>query len=426
MKKTPLLIPLLLLVVLSSTGCLPTAGELPTAAPVEPTPTFTPILQPIEPPTTEPTATPTEIPLPTETPIPQAEVLPDPAGYAFAPYLQNLDQPLFLTHAGDGSGRVFILLKNGRIAIAQDGVLLPRLFLDIRGQVGALASERGLLGLAFHPDYAHNGFFYVDYTDMNGDTTVSRFQVSPDPDLADAGSEHVLLRIAQPYGNHNGGMLAFGPDGYLYIGTGDGGSGGDPLGNAQNPNALLGKILRLDVDAGDPYAIPEGNTLGGRPEIWALGLRNPWRFSFDRATGDLYVGDVGQNLWEEIDFLPAGIAGGLNLGWNYYEGTHAYQGAPPAGASFYPPILEYGHDGGNCSVTGGYVYRGSLADWQGVYLFGDYCTSTVWAALPDASGAWQAQVVFYLPGRVASFGEDENGELYAVELGGDIYKLSSR
>jgi glucose/arabinose dehydrogenase len=282
------------------------------------------------------------------------------------------------------------------------------------------------LGLAFHPDYAQNGYFYVNYTDLNGDTVVSRFETSPDPNLADADSERVLLRISQPYANHNGGMLAFGSDGYLYIGTGDGGSGGDPQGNAQNSDSLLGKILRLDVDSGEPYTIPNGNAPVGQPEIWAVGLRNPWRFSFDRATGDLFIGDVGQNQWEEIHFMPRGILGGVNLGWDYYEGTHAYEGDPPADTSFLPPILEYSHDGGNCSVTGGYVYRGSLPEWQGVYLFGDYCSGTVWMALPDISGTWRAEEAFRLPVRLASFGEDEKGELYAVDLSGDIYRLTAR
>jgi glucose/arabinose dehydrogenase len=426
MKKTQILIPLLLFIVIIAAGCLPTAEDAATVIPVERTPTFTPTVQPTPPPPPQPTQTPAVLPTATQAPIPRAPSLPDPAGYTFTPYLKNVDQPLYLTHAGDGSGRVFIVLKNGRVLAAQDGELLPQLFLDIRGRVDGSSSERGLLGLAFHPDYAQNGYFYVNYTDPNGDTVVSRFETSPDPNLADADSEQVLLRIGQPYANHNGGMLAFGPDGYLYIGTGDGGSGGDPQGNAQNPDSLLGKILRLDVDSGEPYAIPDGNAPVGGAEIWAVGLRNPWRFSFDRATGDLFIGDVGQNQWEEIHFMPAGILGGVNLGWDYYEGTHVYEGEPPANASFLAPILEYSHDGGNCSVTGGYVYRGSLAEWQGMYLFGDYCSGTVWMALPDLSGTWRAEEVFRLPVRLASFGEDENGELYAVDLSGDIYRLYAR
>lgn len=425
MKKIPLFIPLLILAAFSLAGCLPTAATSATVMAVERTPTFTPTVEPTEPP--QPMDTPTKIPSPTTTPILQVEILPDPAGYAFTPFLENLDQPLYLTHAGDGSGRVFIVLKNGRVLVAQDDALLPQLFLDIRRRVDGGPSERGLLGLAFHPDYAQNGLFFVNYTDLNGDTVVSRFEVSPDPNQADPDSESILLKIDQPYANHNGGMLAFGADGYLYIGMGDGGSGGDPQGNAQNPSSLLGKILRLNVDTGQPYAIPDGNAPNALPEIWALGLRNPWRFSFDRITGDLFIGDVGQNAWEEIHFMPAGILGGANLGWNYYEGTHAYEGVPPANVNFLPPILEYRNDGKNCSVTGGYVYRGtSLPDWQGVYLFGDYCSGTIWAALPDFSGTWHGEEVFRLPVRLASFGEDEDGELYVIDLSGDIYQLTAR
>jgi len=212
---------------------------------------------------------------------------------------------------------------------------------------------------------------------------------------------------------------------YLYIGMGDGGSAGDPQGYAQNPNTLLGKMLRLDVDSRTPYSIPAGNAPDGLPEIWALGVRNPWRFSFDRATGDLLIGDVGQNAWEEIHILPAGILGGLNLGWDYYEGTHALEGSPPADANLIFPVIEYQHTGGNCSVTGGYTYRGAqFPDWQGVYLYGDYCTGRVWGAIPDANGNWQTAQLFSVQAAIASFGEDENGELYLVDLGGTIYTLA--
>jgi glucose/arabinose dehydrogenase len=222
-------------------------------------------------------------------------------------------------------------------------------------------------------------------------------------------------------------MIAFGADGFLYIGMGDGGSGGDPQGNAQNPDTLLGKILRIDVDSGTPYGIPAGNAPGGRPEIWALGVRNPWRFSFDRATGDLLIGDVGQNQWEEIDILPAGILGGINLGWDFYEGMNIYEGTPDAESSFVFPVIEYGHGGGNCSVTGGYTYRGSqLPEWQGVYLFGDYCSGAVWGAIPDASGDWQTAHLFTVPANLSSFGEDENGEIYLLDLKGTIYKLTRK
>ena len=335
---------------------------------------------------------------------------------------------MFLTHAGDGSGRIFVIEKVGRILIFEDGTRRDAAFLNIAGEVNSQDSERGLLGLAFHPNYPETPYFYVNYTDLSGTTVVSRFQVSADdPNLADPNSEKVLLKISQPFANHNGGMIAFGPDGYLYIGMGDGGSGGDPQGNAQNPQSLLGKMLRIDVDNGDPYATPADNAPNALPEIWALGVRNPWRFSFDRATGDLLIGDVGQNAWEEIDFLPAGISSGLNLGWNYYEGTHEFQGQPSAELQFVSPIFEYSHSGGQCSVTGGYVYRGQALDaWQGVYLFGDYCAGVVWGALQGADGSWQIQEMFSVGQPIASFGEDEDGEVYLVSLSGTILKLVSQ
>ena len=359
--------------------------------------------------------------------IPQVESLPDPDRYSWSVFANGLDRPLFLTHAGDQSGRIFVVEKAGRILIFKDGVQLAEPFLDIVRLVNSQSSERGLLGLAFHPSYAENGQVFVNYTDLNGNTVVARYQVSDDENRADPNSQEILLNISQPYSNHNGGMIAFGPDGFLYIGMGDGGSGGDPQGNAQNPNALLGKILRIDVDSGSPYGFPPGNAPGGRPEIWALGVRNPWRFSFDRVTGDMLIGDVGQNQWEEIDILPAGILGGINLGWDFYEGTHPYEGTPPEGNSFIFPVIEYQHGGGTCSVTGGYVYRGSLLpDWQGVYLFGDYCTGTVWGALPDSSGNWQTNQLFDLQASLSSFGEDEKGEIYLIDLGGTIYKLTGK
>ena len=397
-------------------------GSPPTSVPatVTPPPTITDTATPES---QEATQTP-QAAQPTTEAIPQVESLPNPEGYTWSVFASGLDRPLFLTHAGDQSGRIFVVEKTGRILIFKDGVQLAEPFLDIVRLVNSQSSERGLLGLAFHPNYAENGQFFVNYTDLNGDTVVARYQVSNDENRADPNSQEILLNISQPYSNHTGGMIAFGPDGYLYIGMGDGGSGGDPQGNAQSPNTLLGKILRIDVDGGTPYGIPDGNAPGGRPEIWALGVRNPWRFSFDRATGDMLIGDVGQNQWEEIDILPARILGGINLGWNFYEGTHPYTGTPPEGNNFIFPVIEYQHAGGTCSVTGGYVYRGSLLpDWQGVYLFGDYCTGTVWGALPDSSGNWQTEQLFDLQASLSSFGEDENGELYLIDLGGTIYTL---
>lgn len=359
----------------------------------------------------------------TEMPSGRRENIPNPSSYRWAEFATGLDRPLYLTHAGDGSNRIFVVEKSGRILVFENGTRLAEPFLDIQEKVNSRDSERGLLGLAFHPNYEENGAFYVNYTDRNGDTVVARYLVSEDRNIADPGSQKILLNISQPYANHNGGMIAFGPDGFLYIGMGDGGSGGDPQGNAQNPDTLLGKILRIDVDGGDPYSIPIDNTQAGLPEIWALGLRNPWRFSFDRATGELFIGDVGQNQWEEIHRLPAGALS-ANLGWDYFEGTHSFEGSPPNNISLVFPILEYSHNGRHCSVTGGYVYRGAqLPEWQGVYLYGDYCSGFVWGALPDSSGNWQTTQLYQVPARIASFGEDEAGELYLVDLQGAIYKL---
>jgi glucose/arabinose dehydrogenase len=327
-----------------------------------------------------------------------------------------------IAHAGDGSGRLFILEQAGVIRILQGRELIAEPFLDIRDRVGSGGNEQGLLGLAFHPRYTENGYFYVNYTDLNGDTVIARFSATGDPNRADPASEARLLQISQPYANHNGGVLAFGPDGYLYIGTGDGGSGGDPLGNGQSLDTLLGKILRIDVDGGEPYAIPEGNL---KAEIWAYGLRNPWRFSFDRLTGDLYIGDVGQNAWEEIDFLPAGSPSGANFGWNYREGAHPFAGSPPEGLELIEPVAEYDRSAG-ISVTGGVVYRGAaLPEMNGIYLYGDYGTGLVWGLLRNPDGSWQNQLLFDSGANITSFGEDESGEVYLVDRNGNILKLAA-
>jgi glucose/arabinose dehydrogenase len=318
----------------------------------------------------------------------------------------------------DGSGRLFILEKVGRIRILQDGQLLEASFLDITDRVGSSGNEQGLLGLAFHPQYAQNGRFFINYTDKNGDTSISRFQVSDDPNVADPASEVKILGVDQPFANHNGGVLVFGPDGYLYAGLGDGGSQGDPFGNAQNTSVVLGKILRLDVDSAEPYAVPADNPFGN--EIWHYGLRNPWRISFDRLTDDLYIGDVGASEWEEIDFLEAGSPGGTNFGWNYREGAHDYKGNAPAG--LIDPVAEYSHSEGGCSVTGGYVYRGAMPEWNGIYLYGDYCTGFIWGLI-RSNGSRQNQMLFDTDVNITSFGEDEKGEVYLVGDRGEIFRL---
>ncbi|MFH1525019.1 MAG: PQQ-dependent sugar dehydrogenase [Chloroflexota bacterium] len=396
-----------------------TATPIVATVPVSPLLSITPTLHP---PITTPesTASPTALPS-----------FPDPAGYDWAPVIAGLNLPVDIQNAGDGSGRVFIVEKPGRILILLNDQLLPEPFLDIANKVGSQASEQGLLGLAFHPDYSSTGLFFVNYTDGNGDTVIARFHVSADDlNRADPASEVDLLRVGQPYSNHNGGGLAFGPDGYLYIGLGDGGLGGDPLENGQNLQVLLGKLLRIDVDHSELYSIPADNPFigtGGQPQIWAYGLRNPWRFSFDRLTGDLYIADVGQNEWEEIDYVPAGTPGGLNFGWSYEEGNHPFKGQPSADATLIAPVVEYSHALG-CSITGGNVYRGSaLPEWQGVYFYGDYCSGTVWGLISTGTDAWQPEVLFATSAQINTFGVDEAGEIYLVDYAtGTVLKLSRR
>ncbi|MDT8305989.1 MAG: PQQ-dependent sugar dehydrogenase [Anaerolineae bacterium] len=366
-----------------------------------------------------PTTAPTEIPAPVGAPV---------TGITLAPVAEGFEAPTFVGNAGDE--RLFVVEQRGRIRVVANGQLLPEPFLDIRDQVGSNANEQGLLSVAFHPDYAANGFFFVDYTDRNGDTVISRFQVSDDLNRADPASETILLQIGQPYGNHNGGQLHFSPDGYLYAGMGDGGSAGDPQNHGQNPRTLLGAILRLDVDfAGDGanYGIPPDNPHVGdetaRNEVWAIGLRNPWRFSFDRETGDLYIADVGQNQYEEVNFVPAGEGAGLNFGWNFLEGNHCYRDGCDPGA-YYAPVAEYAHGEGECSVTGGYVYRGgTFPQMTGNYFYGDYCSGRIWALFRMADGGWTNNEVGAAPGSLTSFGEGFDGELYLTTREGVLYRL---
>ncbi len=349
-------------------------------------------------------------------------------------YATGFTHPVDIQHANDD--RLFIVERAGYIKIIDGtGTTLSTPFLDIDALVHSFGGqgEIGLLGLAFHPDYANNGYFYVHYTNNNDNSNISRFSVSAtNPNEADVASELILMTISQPYLNHNGGCLKFGPDGYLYIGMGDGGSAGDPQNNSQNTMSMLGKMLRIDVDNGSPYAIPADNPFVGDPdvldEIWAIGLRNPWRFSFDQLTGDLWIGDVGQGAREEIDMQLASSAGGENYGWRCYEGNNTYNtsGCGPA-SDYIAPVEEYNHSGGSCSVTGGYVYRGSeYPILYGTYIYADYCSARFWTLTPDGLGGYTNNLSNTYSGfDISSFGEDAQGELYIARMtAGTIYKLS--
>ena len=343
----------------------------------------------------------------------------------------GLDAPIFLT-APPGDSRLFILERPGRIRVLQNGNLLATPFLDIR-PLTTTSGERGLLSLAFHPQYASNGYFFIYYTNLAGDIVIERRQVSAgNANVADPLSALTILTIPHPtFSNHYGGLLSFGPDGYLTAGTGDGGSAGDPPGNAQNTNVLLGKLLRLDVNAStvaQPYAIPPGNpfaTAGGRAEIWAYGLRNPWRYAFDVPAQLLYIADVGQANWEEVDVRPVGQAGN-NYGWNIMEGLHCYNSASCNQAGLVLPAIEYGHDtAGGCSITGGYVYRGTaLPELAGQYLYSDYCSGWLKSfsysnGTPSAVTDWGITNV----GNILSFGQDAQNELYMLSGTGKVYKV---
>lgn len=420
------------------TSTAPTPTRTSTA-----TPTGTPTPGPSDTPT--PTASPTASPSPTSTRTPTATSTPagtptpasppDLAGdLTFQPIASGLSQPLFVTHAGDGSGRLFVLERAGRIRIIDPGgSLRSTAFLDIAALVGDGGSEQGLLGLAFHPNYGANGQFFVVYTDNGGAVILARYAASGDPNQADASSAQILLTVPQPASNHNGGMLTFGPDGYLYLGLGDGGGAGDPENNAQTRTNLLGKILRLDVNSASPYGIPPENPFVTDPdpsvrhEIWAYGLRNPWRFSFDRARGDLWIGDVGQGSREEIDFEPSTSPGGQNYGWRVMEGSLCFNpstGCDPSGKIL--PVAEYSHASGNCSVTGGYVYRGSLSPaLRGVYLYGDFCSGRIWGLSQTSPGVWVGGELADTGYTISSFGEDGAGELLLTDYAsGSVVRIS--
>ena len=400
---------------LALTACGPTApvGSDSAPAPASPAPTARSL------PSSAPPGTPRPSP-------------GNPDHLRLEPFTTGLDSPINIANAGDGSGRLFVNLQGGLIrVIGPDGSVRAEPFLDIRNRVLA-GGERGLLGLAFHPNFPEQRRIFVDYTRTpDGATVISEFHATAQG--ADPASERVLLLIRQPFANHNGGQLAFGPDGFLYIGMGDGGSGGDPFGNGQNTRALLGKMLRIDVDnqpaAGKAYAIPRDNPFAaggirpgaGAPEVWSYGLRNPWRFSFDAANGDVYIGDVGQGAWEEIDRQAGDSRGGENYGWNVMEGDHCFRDGCNA-RPFVKPIAEYGHDQG-CAVIGGYVYRGSEQPvLRGVYVFADDCSGLVFTLQVDA-GTRTPKLVLDSHRAISSFGVGENGEIYAADLGGAISRV---
>lgn len=360
----------------------------------------------------------------------------DPTGMTVdvAVAVDGFDSPLDVTNAGDGSGRLFVVEQAGRIRVVKDGALVERPFIDITGRI-ASGGERGLLGLAFHPDYPTDPRLFVNYTDLDGNTVISSFTFSgTDPDIADPDSETLLMHITQPFANHNGGAVEFGPDGMLHVATGDGGSGGDPQGNGQRLDTHLGKILRIDVDvapgAATAYAVPEDNPFvnqaDAKPEIWLYGLRNPWRIRFDRENGDLWIGDVGQNAWEEIDVARAGQKG-LNYGWNTMEGAHCF--SPQSGCDqtgLVLPVTEY-ENGVGCAVIGGVVVRDpTQGRLDGGYLFGDACSDNLWLIDPAGEAMREPVIVAKMGRSLSSIGEAEDGSVFATSLGsGELLRISA-
>jgi glucose/arabinose dehydrogenase len=411
----------LLAATLTASACLGTVTPAPIATPAPPSTVA---------------ATPTTPSTPTPAPSPTQVASPGSVKLDLRKVAVGFDQPVFVTGSGDGSGRLFVVEQSGKIRIVRDGTVLPTPFLDISDRISC-CGEQGLLGLAFQPGYGSTGqTFVIDYTDTNGDTVIATgAPMGSNPDEADPGFVHTILKIDQPFPNHNGGMVAFGPDGYLYVGMGDGGSGGDPQGNGQRLDTLLAKILRLDVTS-DPgsarYVVPPTNPFigrsGAKPEIWAYGVRNPWRFSFDRTTGDLWIGDVGQDRYEEVDVARAADGGGrgVDYGWNRMEGAHCFNaifGCDQSGLTL--PFAEYGHGAGDCAVIGGYVYRGSaIPGLVGTYLFGDECSGTIRAVAATGPASQAAIVVLESRRAISSFGEDEAGELYLTDLAsGDLLQV---
>ncbi|MBX2998425.1 MAG: PQQ-dependent sugar dehydrogenase [Caldilineaceae bacterium] len=411
------------------------------AAP-SPTPPAAPVVQPQ---TEQAETTPqefTEIATAEPAQEPQAEPAVDPpvspaldpaaSLLALAPIFTGLTQPLYITAAEDGSDRLFVVEKVGRIIAYGPDRANGETFIDLSDRVRSTGYEQGLLGLAFAPDFAETGHFYVNYTNQNGDTIIARYALrADDPNRGDPDSESVVMTLQQPAANHNGGMILFGPDGYLWIGTGDGGRAGDAFGHAQNPTTLLGAMLRIDVtsDPTQPYTIPADNPwvedlyLGQNvsDEIWAIGLRNPWRYSFDRATGDLWIADVGQNRYEEINLVRAeDLNTGHNFGWPIMEGNQCYQTSNCDTTGLTPPLFDYDH-GNGCSVTGGKVYRGSaIPALEGVYIYGDFCSGRIWGYWTDAEQIAQNALLIESGQAISSFGEDEAGEIYVTDLNGGV------
>jgi len=375
-----------------------------------------------------PADTPQRDPVSTPTPA-NVDKLPAADLFTWEVIAGGLDRPVGLAAARDNSGRLFVIEQPGLIRVIHQGEILSEPFMDLRDRVSMRGgAARGLLGLVFHPEFAENGNFYVHYTDENANSVIARFTAYPDLTAGEPSSEKKILEISYPVGEHVGGDLHFGTEGYLYISIGDGGGPGygDQDGHAQNPDSLLGKILRLDVDGGDPYRIPEDNPYSsgdGRGEVWVSGLRNPWRFEIDSLTGEFYIADVGENRIEELNYLPADSPGGSNFGWNYFEGSLAFGGLSADETMFTGPVYQYEHSEG-CSITGGRVYRGSiLSDWYGVYLFGDYCQGKIWGLLRTPDGEWVSDQLYKLPAYITSFGVDEAGEIYLTDMTGKVYQL---
>ncbi|WP_018611049.1 PQQ-dependent sugar dehydrogenase [Segetibacter koreensis] len=350
---------------------------------------------------------------------------------SFDTVVSGLSKPVDIKEVNDSSHRLFIVEQTGKIRIWNGTSLLPSPYLDVASKITTSGGEQGLLSLAFHPNYSSNGYFYIYYTNISGDITIARYTRSS-ADVADSSSGVILMTIPKPFANHNGGNLVFGADGYLYFGTGDGGSAGDPNNNAQNVSSLLGKMLRIDVNNANPpyYRIPATNPFAGsttkRPEIIASGLRNPWRWSFDKQSGDMWIGDVGQNAWEEVDCVKADSILNKNYGWHCYEGTHPYNSNCSAQSNNVFPIFEYSHNNatGGLSITGGYVYRGSeFPSLQGFYICTDYLSSNGWLIKPGDNGGWNSTMQTNWPAGISSFGERADGTLYATTLSGTLYKV---